>query len=152
MKTMVMLFCIVLIGVIFLPGCGKETKTKVPISLTDKDGNIFIRIDTLTKSFDAYAPAKISMGSLKGIFSDTIRGSFYLAVTTKPYWDTVFHACDTIIFPIHYPSHCVTVIADVDLTGLESPYHFLLLGMPETVLRPGCHGVPSVMLTIDPVE
>ena len=142
----------ILIGMIFLPGCSKEAKTKVPISLTDKDGNIFIHIDTLTKSFDAYGPSKISLGSLKGIFNDTIRGSFYLAITTKPSWDTVFHPGDTIVFPTHYPSHCVTVAADIDLTGFDSPYHFLLLGMPETVLRPGCHGVPSIMLTIDPIQ
>jgi hypothetical protein len=152
MKTMIMLFCMLLIGMIFLPGCSKETKTKVPISFTDKDGNIFIRIDTLTKSFDAYGPSKISQGSLKGIFNDTIRGSFYLAVTTKPYWDTVFHPCDTIVFPTHYPSHCVTIVADVDLTGLESPYHFLLLGIPEIGLKPGSHGAPSIMMTIDPIE
>jgi hypothetical protein len=149
MKTMIMVIFLFLTGMIFLPGCAKETKISVPVSLTDKDGNIFIHIDTLYKSFDAYSPTNILKGSLTGIFSDTIRSSFYLAITTKPYWDTVYHTFDTIVFPTHYPSHSVSMQADIDLTGFCSPYHFLLLGLPETQLKPGAHGTPSIMLTIE---
>ena len=136
-------------GMIFLTGCKKESKINVPVSLTDKDGNIFIRIDTLKKSFDAYSPTKILKGTLTGIFNDTIRSSFYLAITTKPYWDSVYHTGDTIVFPTYYPSHSISIQADIDLTAFSSPYHFLLLGMPETQLKPGSHGTPSIILMIE---
>jgi hypothetical protein len=147
MKTMIMVMILVVTGIIFLPGCGKESKTNVPISLTDKDGNIFIRIDSYSKSFDAYSGTRISSGLLKGVFNDTIRSSFYLAITTKPYWDSVYHSCDTIVFPTHYPSHIISLETPIDFSLYESPYHFLLLGIPETELRPGSHGTPAILLT-----
>jgi hypothetical protein len=54
MKTMIMILSLFMVGMIFLPGCKKETKIYVPISLTDKEGNVFIQIDTILNSFDAY--------------------------------------------------------------------------------------------------
>jgi len=68
-----------------ITGCSKSSKTDVPISFTDKDGNIFIPIDTVTKRFDAYSITKITTGHLKGIFNDTLCSSFYLAVLTDPF-------------------------------------------------------------------
>jgi hypothetical protein len=149
MKTMIMFVLLFFIGMIFLPGCNKETKTYIPISLTDKEGNIFIQIDTVSKSFDAYSSVKIAKGRLKGIFNDTIRSSFYLAITTCPAWDSVYHSGDTIVFSTHFSSHILSMETDIDLKDFISPYHFLLLGMPETALKRGAHGNPSILITID---
>ncbi|MGA2822107.1 MAG: hypothetical protein ABSE72_01115 [Bacteroidales bacterium] len=132
-----------------LSSCSKESKIYVPISLTDKDGNIFIQIDTVSNSFNAYASTKITQGRLKGIFNDTIQSAFYLAIITNPVWDTVYHPADTNIFPTHYTGHTLIVQANVNLTNYTLPYHFLLLGTPRPALKCGSHGNPSIMLTID---
>jgi hypothetical protein len=136
-------------GMIFLSSCSKESKTYVPLSFTDKDGKIFIQIDTVSNRFDAYTSTKITKGLLKGIFNDSIRSSFYLAITTNSFWDTTYHAIDTIVFPTHYPRNTLVFETDIDLTDFISPYHFLLLGNPKPILRRGVHGNPSIMLTID---
>ena len=149
MKTMITFVFLFVIGMIFLPGCTKETKIYVPISFTDKEGNFFIQIDTVSKSFDAYSSVKISQGRLKGIFNDTIRSSFYLAITTCPTWDSVYHSGDTIVFSTHFSSHILSMETNIDLKDFTSPYHFLLLGLPETALKRGAHGNPSILITID---
>ena len=146
---MIMILSLFMVGMIFLPGCKKETKIYVPISLTDKEGNVFIQIDTILNSFDAYSTTRISKGLLKGIFNDTIRSSFYLAITTDPYWDTVYHARDTIMFPYHYPSHAVSMETEIDLKDFTSPYHFILMGIPQTSLKRNAHGSPSIILMVD---
>lgn len=137
-----------LFSLIVFQSCKKDSSETGPISFTDKDGNLFIPIDTATWSFDAYSHSDQSVGRLFGIFNDTIRSSFRLAITTKPYWDTIYHGRDTVIFPNFYPSHSISFAADVDLTGFQSPYHFLLLGIPHSMVISGSHGKPSLRLTI----
>jgi hypothetical protein len=137
------------IGMILLPGCNKENKISVPISFTDKEGNIIIKIDTVTHSMDAYSKTKITQGRLKGIFNDTLPTSFYLAIISDPYWDTVYHARDTIVLPKHYCSHLLSMEAEIDLKDFSSPYHFLLVGIPEKGLKCGPHGSPSVIFTLE---
>ncbi len=122
----------------------------MPITLTDKSGNIFIQIDTASRSFDAYTATKITTGLLNGVFNDTIKSSFYLAITTKPYWDTVYHPVDTIIFPTHYIGLTISVRASVDLTNYTSPYHFLLLGLDPKGVGGGSYGKLSIWLTVTP--
>lgn len=137
------------IGMILFQGCTKETSIYVPISLTDKEGNIFIRIDTITKNIDAYSKTRVSTGMLKGIFNDTVRSSFYLGIITEPYWDTVYHPRDTIVYPTHYSSHIISFETPIDLKEFNSPYHFILIGMPIDALKKGPHGSPSVVFTVD---
>jgi hypothetical protein len=149
MKTILLFMLLFFTGMIFLSSCSKESKIYVPLSFTDKDGKIFIQIDTVSNSFNAYMSTKITQGRLKGIFNDSIQSAFYLAITTDPVWDTIYHPADTNIFPTHYAGHTLIVQASVDLTNYTSPYHFLLLGDPKPVLRHGAHGTPSIMLTID---
>ncbi len=150
MKTLILFISVIFIGMIFLTGCGKETKTSVPISFTDKEGNILIKIDTIAHSMDAYSKAKISKGHLRGIFNDTIRSVFQLAIITDPVWDSVYHARDTIILPTHYLSHIISIETEIDLKDFVSPYHFLLIGIPKEGLRRGPHGSPSVIFTVEP--
>ena len=152
MKTFIFFICVVFIGVILLPGCNKETKVSVPISFTDKEGNILIKIDTITHSMDAYSKARISQGQLRGIFTDTVPSSFYLAIITEPFWDSVYHVRDTIVLPKHYCSHVLSFETNIDLKDFTSPYHFLLLGIPEKGLKCGPHGTPSIIFTVDPVD
>jgi hypothetical protein len=140
---------ILIVGLLLISGCNKESKLNVPISFTDKDGNIFILIDTINKSFDAYSSVKITNGHLKGIFSDTIRTSFDLAIMTDPYFDTAYHTSDTIILPTHFTGHTQLIETDIDLKDYSSPYHFLLLGLSGTELKRRSHGNPSILLTID---
>jgi hypothetical protein len=135
---------------ILFPGCKKETKISVPISFTDNEGNFLIKIDTVSHSIDAYSTAKISQGHLYGIFNDTIRSSFYLAIITDSFWDTVYHERDTTVFPKHYSSHLLSLQTEIDLKDFPSPYHFLLLGICKEGLKVGPHGSPSVILTFDP--
>jgi hypothetical protein len=149
MKTIMSFMIILVSGMIFLPGCAKETQNYVPISFTDKDGTIFIKIDTLSNSFVAYSKTKISNGLLKGIFNDSIRPAFDLAIITEPFQDTIYHERDTVVFPTHYPGHLLFIKTVIDLSKYTSPYHFLLLGIPKGELKRGLHGNPSIMLTID---
>jgi len=145
--TIVLLF---IMGIFILPGCNKDSVINIPISLTDKSGNIFILIDTASKSFNAYSTTKITKGQLKGIFNDTIRGSFYLALTTNPYWDTIYHPSDTTVFPTHYAGYTYFVEATVDLTNFTSPYHFLLLGLTSKELTVSASGKPSIRVIVTP--
>jgi len=149
MKTMFFFLLFIFIGLIFIPGCSKETKVYVPVSFTDKEGNVIIQIDTISKSFDAYSTTKISQGRLTGIFNDTIRSSFYLAITTDPFWDTVYHARDTIIFPMQFKGHTLAIETNIDLKDFNSPYHFLLVGLCGTHLKCGPHGNPSIKIIVD---
>jgi hypothetical protein len=135
-----------------LPGCNKDSVTNIPISLTDKSGNVFIQIDTASKSFDAYSNTKITKGQLTGIFNDTIQSSFYLGLTTTPFWDTIYHRADTTTFPTHYTGETIVVQATVDLTNYTSPYHFLLLGLDSKELRVSSSGKPSIRVTITPSD
>ena len=82
MKTILFLVFLFFTGMIFLSSCNKESNIYVPLSFTDKDGNFIIQIDTAHNRFDAYTSAKITQGRLKGIFNDSIRSSFYLAIST----------------------------------------------------------------------
>ena len=136
-------------GMLFLASCNKESKIYVPLTFTDKNGNFLIQIDTASNSFDAYSSAKITQGRLKGIFNDSIRSSFYLAMTIDAFWDSTYHPIDTIIFPSHYPRSTLVIETDIDLTNFTYPYHFLLLGTPKPILRRSAHGNPSIMLTIN---
>ena len=149
MKTMILFMFFFVVGMIFLPGCTKETQNYVPISFTDKDGTVFIKIDTVSNTFDAYLKTKISHGRLKGIFNDSIRSAFYLAIITDPYQDTTYHEKDTVIFPTHFLGHLLLMEMEIDLNAFSSPYHFLLLGIPKGELKRGPHGNPSLLLTID---
>ena len=67
MKTLILFICVMFIGMILLPGCNKENKISVPISFTDKEGNIIIKIDTVTHSMDAYSKTKITQGRKRNI-------------------------------------------------------------------------------------
>jgi len=149
MKTIISFIIFLGIGMILLPGCNKETKVYIPVSFTDKEGNVFIQIDTISKSFDAYSTTKISQGRLMGVFNDTIRSSFYLAIMTDPFWDTIFHARDTIVFPTYYKGHTLAMETDINLKNFNPPYHFLLLGLCGTHLKCGPHGNPSIKITVD---
>jgi hypothetical protein len=149
MKRMISLMTLFFIGLILLQGCTKETSIYVPISFTDKEGYIFIKIDTITKNIDAYSKTKVSTGLLKGIFNDTVRSCFYLGIITDPYWDTVYHERDTIVFPTRYSSHIKSFETPIDLKNFNSPYHFILLGMPVFPLKKGPHGSPSIVFTVD---
>jgi hypothetical protein len=151
MKTLskIMFFCI--LGIFILSGCKKESTINVPISFTNKQGDIFIQIDTLSKSFFAYSQAKVTKGQIKGIFNDTIRSSFRFALATTPYWDTVYHPSDTIILA-NYNSHTLAVSANVNLTNYTSPYHFILLGLATKEMTTGPAGRPSIMMTFESSE
>ncbi len=149
MKTILLFIFLFFPGMIFLSSCSKESKIYVPLSFTDKDGKFIIQIDTAFNSFDAYLSIKLTQGRVKGIFNDSIRSSFYLAITTTAFWDTTYHAVDTIVFPTHYPRNTLVFETDIDLTNFTSPYHFLLLGNPKPILKGGAHGNPSIMLTIN---
>jgi hypothetical protein len=65
-----------LVSLLVFQGCKKDSGQSIPINFTDKDGNIFIPIDTVTKSFDAYSHSDLTVGRLAGVFNDTIRSSF----------------------------------------------------------------------------
>jgi hypothetical protein len=148
MRKVTIITFLFVIGIFILPSCNKESVINVPISLTDKAGNIFLQIDTISKSFDAYSETKITKGQLTGVFNDTIQSSFYLAITTYAYWDTIYHPADTNIFATHYTGHTLILQASVDLTNYTSPYHFLLLGVSSKELKVNAYGKPSVRLTI----
>ena len=149
MKTIASYLFLFITGLIILAGCSKGTTNYVPISLTNKDGSIFIQIDTISKSFTAYSTTKITKGVLKGIFNDTIQSSFFLAITTPAYWDTAFHKSDTLIYPTHYTGRTIAVQTPIDFTHYSSPYHFLLLEFSGQNLKSGSHGKPSIVLTVD---
>jgi hypothetical protein len=149
MRKISLIVFLFIIGLFILPDCKKITTTIVPITLTDKSGNIFIQIDTASKSFDAYCATKIKTGLLKGVFNDSVMSSFYLALTTKPYWDTVYHPADTTIFPTHY-THVLNVQNYVDLTNYSSPYHFLLLGLDSRGLDVGTYKKLTIVVTVTP--
>jgi hypothetical protein len=149
MKTISTIAFIFIIGMMILPSCKKDSTINVPLSLTNKEGGIFIQIDTASKSFYAYSRGKISKGVLKGIFNDTIMSSFQLAIATTPRWDSVYHPADTLVFPGHYAGHTLTLEANVDLTNFTSPYHFILLGLSGAKLKSGTSGSPNIMLTIE---
>ena len=148
-KTLIAIMFLSFLGMIVLPGCSKETKLNVPLSLTDKDGHIFIQIDTVNYRFDAYSATRITTGRLKGVFNDTVRSSFNLAILTEAVWDTVYHPQDTIILPTLFPNHSLVIQTDVNLINFTSPYHFILLNMHHGTLKSGPHGNPSILLTID---
>jgi hypothetical protein len=150
MRKVIFITVLFVIGMFVLPGCNKESTITVPISLTDNAGHIFIQIDTINNSFDAYSLTRITKGQLKGIFNDTIESAFYLAITTNPVWDTAYHPADTIIFPTHYAGHTLVVQASVDLINYTSPYHFLLLGLSSKELKVNAYGKPSILLTLTP--
>lgn len=150
MKTTLISFIFILIlGLTLITGCNKDSKTDVPVSFTDKDGNIFIPIDTINHRFDAYSTSKITSGHLKGIFNDTLWSSFYLAVLTNPYWDTTFHRSDTVIFPTHFFLPIRTFETDIDLKGISLPYHFLMTGLSGSEFKTIRKQKPTVVLTID---
>ncbi|MCX6244548.1 MAG: hypothetical protein NTU98_07545 [Bacteroidetes bacterium] len=149
MQRKILFLFLFLFALVFFQSCKKATSEAVPISLTDKDGNIFIPVDTALKSFVAYSSGSLSNGTMKGIFSDTLMSSFQLAIATEPYWDTTYHAQDTIVFPNWYPSHTMTFQANLDLSPFTTPYHFLLLGVTGNLLRIGGNGKPSVRLTME---
>ena len=149
MKTISTIAFIFIIGMMILPSCKKDSTINVPISLTNKEGGIFIQIDTASKSFYAYSRGKISKGVLKGIFNDTIMSSFQLAIATTPSWDSIYHPADTLVFPGHYAGHNLTLESNVDLTNFTSPYHFILLGLSGTKLKSNTSGNPNIMLTIE---
>jgi len=148
MRKLFLILFLVINGLFLLSGCKKNNDVIVPITLTDKSGSIFIVIDTTSKSFDGYSPTKITTGTLKGVFNDTVRSTFYLALTTKPYWDTIYHPADTTIFPTHY-NHALDVETYIDLTKYSSPYHFLLLGLDSRGLDVGYRKL-SIEVTITP--
>jgi len=148
-KTFIAIMFLSFLGMIVLPGCSKETKLNVPLSLTDKDGHIFIQIDTVNYRFDAYSATRITTGRLKGVFNDTVRSSFNLAILTAAVWDTVYHPQDTILLPTLFPNHSLVIQTDVNLINFTSPYHFILLNMNHGTLKSGPHGNPSILLTID---
>jgi hypothetical protein len=139
MRKVIFITVLFVIGMFVLPGCNKESTITVPISLTDNAGHIFIQIDTINNSFDAYSLTRITKGQLKGIFNDTIESAFYLAITTNPVWDTAYHPADTLV-----------VQASVDLINYTSPYHFLLLGLSSKELKVNAYGKPSILLTLTP--
>jgi hypothetical protein len=142
---------LLLVCIFLSSGCKKSSVTIIPITLTNKSGSIFIQVDTTSRSFDAYTSIKLTQGQLKGIFNDTIKASFYLAITTTPYWDTIYHPSDTTIFPYHF-AHTLVVQTNVDLTNYTSPYHFLLLGLPPKGLQVGSSGKLTVLLTVTPSQ
>lgn|GEM_PF-2010623 len=149
-RTLVIILFLFITGIFILPGCKKDSINYVPITLTDKSGNIFISIDTASKSFDAYSATKITTGLLNGVFNDTIKSSFYLAITTDPRWDTVYHPPDTNVFPTHYIGRTINVRTNVDLTNYTSPYHFLLLGLDTRGLGGGSYGKLHIWVTVTP--
>jgi hypothetical protein len=149
MKTMVTIMFLCIAGMIYLPGCTKDSTVNVPISFTDKEGDIFISIDTISKSFTAYSNARVTKGVLKGIFNDTIKSSFQLAIATPAHWDTIYHPTDTVIFPTHYAGHVLVIQTSVDLTNYTSPYHFILVNFEGSNLKSGPHGNPSILMTVD---
>jgi hypothetical protein len=151
MRRISFYLCFFIVCIIIVVGCKKSSTTIVPITLTNKSGSIFIQIDTTSRSFDAYTSIKLTKGQLKGIFNDTIKASFYLAITTTPYWDTIYHPADTTIFPSHF-AHTLVVQTNVDLTNYSSPYHFLLLGLPPRGLQVGSSGKLTVLLTVTPSQ
>jgi hypothetical protein len=136
---------------ILIESCNKSDSTNdAPVSLTDKNGNIFIPIDTATLSFTAYSPlTKINTGHLKGIFNDTVKSAFYLDVLSGPYWDTIFHRVDTVLLSAQIKIPIRAFEADVDLKDSKSPYHFLLTGISKTQLKSDLHTKPNVVITID---
>jgi hypothetical protein len=149
-KALVSLMFLCFIGTIILSGCGKEYTEYVPVSFTDKEGNIFIGIDTSNFHIDAYSKTTISQGRLRGIFSDTIRSPFYLAVITDSYWNNFYHPRDTMVLPTHYTGNIIALETAIDLRDCSPPYHFLLLGLPKTALKSGTsNGIPSVIFTVD---
>jgi hypothetical protein len=149
MQRKIFILFLFLFGLALFQSCKKATSEPVPISLTDKEGNIFIPVDTANKSFVAYSSGNLSSGTMKGIFSDTLMSSFQLAIATQPYWDSIYHAQDTIVFPNWYPSHTMTFQTSIDLSPFTTPYHFLLLGVTGNLLRIGGNGKPSVRLTME---
>ena len=139
-----------LTGMIVLQSCSKESSQNVPLSLTNKEGGIFIQIDTSCYRFDAYSSSRITTGHLKGIFNDTVKASFNLAIISNALWDTAYHPQDTIIFPVLFPSHSLVIETDVNLINYTSPYHFILLNLENSTLKCGPHGNPSILLTVAP--
>ena len=153
MKSIKNVLILVILGIFILPSCKKETTSiNLPVNLTDKDGNIFIKIDPITKSFDAYSFSKVTKGQLKGIFNDTLRSSIIFALATRPYWDTEYHPADTIVFPSRFMGHSLVINTEVDLSKYSSPYHFLLLGVNTNELISPSYGIPTVLLTIERTE
>jgi hypothetical protein len=145
-KTLV-IFCFA--GIVMLSGCKKDYTYYVPISFTDKDGNIFIKIDTSNNNIHAYSVSTISTGSLKGVFNDTIRSSFQLAIITDSYWNGHYHRRDTVVLPTIYGAKTTSFVTNVDLRDCTPPYHFILWGLPNQTLKCGSHGFPSIVMTVD---
>jgi len=150
MKTFSKLMIFVILGIFILPGCEKEiTVLDVPVSLTAKNGSVFIPIDTVSKSFDAYSPVIITQGHLTGVFSDTIRSSFQLAIVSPAHWDTLYHPCDTVVFPTVFSGHTRVIVTDVNLTNFTSPYHFAILGLTSREMTEGSFGRPTIHITVE---
>jgi hypothetical protein len=148
MKTKMSVHFLFILGLTFLAACSKETAPNLPINFVNKEGGFYISIDTSSKSFYAYSGEKIKQGRLKGVFYDTIRSSFYLAIISDPFWDSVYHDRDTTVFPAHFNSHSINFETIVDLTNFDPPYHFLLFGL-NTCLKPNTHGNPWVIMMVD---
>jgi len=135
--------------ILIIPSCKKEYNINIPISLTDINGNIFIPIDTVTSTFDAYSNIKFLKGKLTGVFNDTIHYSFYLALKTNVFWDSTYHPIDTLVFPTHYTGLNRIIKEEVDLHTYTSPYHFILIGLSKSKLKSGSLGKPSITLTLE---
>ncbi|MGA3012840.1 MAG: hypothetical protein ABSD71_02270 [Bacteroidales bacterium] len=150
MRKLSIIFLLFLTSILIVPGCKKASINYTPVTLTDKSGNIFIQIDTASKSFDGYTANKLGKGQISGVFNDSVRSSFYLALTTRPYWDTIYHAPDTTIFPTHYVGPTLHVATSIDLTNYTSPYHFLLLGLDTRGLDVGTLPKLSIVVTFTP--
>jgi hypothetical protein len=153
MKNIVKVIFLSLIGLILITGCKKSTTImNVPVNFTDGSGNIFIPIDTTTNSFKAYSSTIIKQGHLKAVFNDTIRAAFYLALQTKPYWDSVYHPGDTVRLSTRFPNHSLIVEADIDLTGMNSPYHFLIIALTPLHFKQTRSGFPNVIVSVLPKQ
>jgi hypothetical protein len=150
MRKISIIFSLFLTSIFIVPGCKKASINYTPVTLTDKSGNIFIQIDTASKSFDGYTATKLGKGKIIGVFNDSVKSSFYLALTTKPYWDTVYHAPDTTIFSTHYVGPTLHVATSIDLTNYTSPYHFLLLGLVTKGLDVGTYPKLNIVVTFTP--
>jgi hypothetical protein len=148
MKTFLLFLFYCGTGLILIYGCAKESDVYISDNFTNKEGGFYIPIDTNSKSFYAYYSMPIAQGRLKGIFYDTLRSSFHLAIISEPFWDSVYHERDTLVFPTLFKSHILSIETTVDLKNFKPPYHFLLYGL-KTCLKESIHGNPWVVLTID---
>jgi hypothetical protein len=148
LKTKAILIILFFLGIFILPGCNKtQDVLNIPISLTDKSGSFFIKIDTTSKSFTAYSPIRITQGQLTGVFSDTVRSNFQLAIAAPATWDSLYHPADTVIFAPHFTGHTIVVNAPVDLSRFNPPYHFIFIVSSQKEMEFGAFGKPSIQVT-----